>query len=220
MNMLDLNHIILTGDRTADVCLIQPIDHGEDTTLEEQLAAIRQRTDRPFLLCAVPVTDWNGDLSPWEAPPVFGKVPFGGHGSETLAAIENRLIPQLQRGCGAETFLLGGYSLAAFFALWACYETDAFAGVACASPSVWFPGWIEKAESGRPRTKSVYLSLGDREEKAKNRVMATVGDCIRRQHALLESDPNVETVLEWNEGNHFKDAPLRTAKAFAWLLDR
>jgi len=29
----------------------------------------------------------------------------------------------------------------------------------------------------------------------------------------------VRTVLEWNEGNHFKDADIRTAKAFAWAID-
>ena len=35
------------------------------------------------------------------------------------------------------------------------------------------------------RTDSVYLSLGDREEKTRNPVMATVGDCIREGHELL-----------------------------------
>ncbi len=27
-------------------------------------------------------------------------------------------------------------------------------------------------------------------------------------------------MLEWNEGNHFRDADIRTARAFSWLLDK
>ena len=34
------------------------------------------------------------------------------------------------------------------------------------------------------------------------------------------TDSGKECVLEWNEGNHFKDPDLRTAKAFAWLMNR
>ena len=47
--------------------------------------------------------------------------------------------------------------------------------------------------------------------------MATVGDNIREACRLLRSR-NVSCTLEWNEGNHFRDADLRTAKAFAWIL--
>ena len=56
-----------------------------------------------------------------------------------------------------------------------------------------------------------------KEEKARNPVMATVGDKIREAHALL-SERGVRGVLEWNEGNHFKDANVRTAKAFLWVI--
>ena len=67
--------------------------------------------------------------------------------------------------------------------------------------------------------RRVYLSLGDKEEKAKNPVMATVGDKIREAYALLQ-DQGVPCILQWNEGNHFKDADIRTAKAFSWILDQ
>ena len=33
---------------------------------------------------------------------------------------------------------------------------------------------------------------------------------------LLQSAPGIETTLEWNPGNHFMDAPRRTARALAW----
>jgi len=113
--------------------------------------------------------------------------------------------------------VLGGYSLAALFALWAAYQTDSFSAVCAASPSVWFPGWIEYAAARQPKVQNIYLSLGDKEEKARNKVMATVGDCIRKQFELLE--PEIST-LEWNPGNHFKDADLRCAKGLAWCVKR
>ena len=66
---------------------------------------------------------------------------------------------------------------------------------------------------------AVYLSLGDREEKTRNPVMARVGDAIREAYDHLQK-AGTDCVLEWNKGNHFKDADLRTAKAFAWLMNR
>ena len=111
------------------------------------------------------------------------------------------------------------YSLAAFFALWAVYQTDIFSGAAAASPSVWFPGWIEYAGDKKVRAGEIYLSLGDREEKARNPVMRTVGDNIRKQYELLKADPACrDCILEMNPGNHFREPDLRTAKGFAWLL--
>ena len=65
----------------------------------------------------------------------------------------------------------------------------------------------------------MYLSLGDKEEKTRNPVMRTVGDNIRRQYKILQGDAYVkECTLEMNQGNHFKDPDIRTAKGFAWLL--
>ena len=55
-------------------------------------------------------------------------------------------------------------------------------------------------------------SIGGREERTKNPVMARVGDCIREMEALLRSDHAV--TLEWNPGGHFQDPAGRTAKAF------
>ena len=64
----------------------------------------------------------------------------------------------------------------------------------------------------------VYLSLGDREEKTRNSVMAQIGNCIKEEYrCLLEN--GINCILEWNKGNHFKEADIRTAKAFAWILN-
>ena len=71
--------------------------------------------------------------------------------------------------------------------------------------------------SHSPKADCIYLSLGDREEKAKNKVMATVGQRIREQYELLK---DINCTLEWNNGNHFKEPDIRTAKAFAWCIDQ
>ena len=83
-------------------------------------------------------------------------------------------------------------------------ETDAFSAVAAASPSVWFPGFSEYMKERIPQVRSVYLSLGDREEKARNPVLASVGEQIRDAHDMLTRQ-GVKTTLEWNSGNHFKE---------------
>ena len=199
------------GNPDAGIVLIQPVDDHDLETIENEFAVLSGLCPVSFRLIAVKIRDWNHDLSPWEAPAVFGKEGFGGGAPETLKELlelcENK----------SRTYYIGGYSLAGLFALWAAYQTDVFAGVAAASPSVWFPGFADYMKENEIRTGTVYLSLGDREEKTRNPVMATVGDRIREAHALLK-ERGAETVLEWNEGNHFKDADIRTAKAFAWAL--
>ena len=113
---------------------------------------------------------------------------------------------------------MGGYSLAGLFALWAATQNDALYGVAAASPSVWFPGWPEYEAAHPIQTQRVYLSLGDREEHTKNQPMAAVGDNIRALHTAL-TRRDTDSALEWNTGGHFKDVDLRTARAFAWVME-
>ena len=102
--------------------------------------------------------------------------------------------------------------------MWASTQTDLFYGVAAASPSVWFPGWMEFEQQYPMQTQRVYLSLGDKEECTKNTVMAVVGNNIRTLHSQLTAR-GVDCTLKWNSGGHFKDAGLRTAKAFRWAME-
>ena len=92
-----------------------------------------------------------------------------------------------------------------------------FAAVAAVSPSVWFPKWDEYAGKHAVQTERIYLSLGKREEKTRNRVMAAVGDRIREQYKQLQ-EQGIQTTLEWNEGNHFQESDVRCAKAFIWCV--
>ena len=206
----------LYQDAEATHLLIQPIDEHDLEVLDQEVKAIKELSDKPFSLLAFMIKDWNQELTPWAAPPVFGKVPFGNGAGKTLGFITNQLLPEVQENI--PHLILGGYSLAGLFALWAGYQTDRFEGIAAASPSVWYPQWIDYASEKKPLAKSVYLSLGDKEEKAKNPVMAQVGNAIRKQHELL-TEQKINTILEWNAGNHFVDSDKRMAKGFAWLIN-
>lgn len=164
---------------------------------------------------------WNDELSPWEAPAVWGKESFGGDAADTLHFLTEQVIPTLkQRFALPENvrIILGGYSLAGLFALWASTQTALFSGVAATSPSVWFPGWMEFERQRPIQAQRIYLSLGDKEERTKNIVMAVVGDNISTLHSQLIAR-GADCTLEWNSGGHFKDADLRTAKAFQWAME-
>jgi predicted alpha/beta superfamily hydrolase len=219
---IDGRHCVLHQQESPGFLLLQPVDEQELTTLDREVEQIQERTSQPFVHCAVQVQDWNGELSPWTAPAVFGKAGFSGGGAETLTLLEERILPELVQRCDLPediSVVLGGYSLAGLFALWSAACSERFTAVAAVSPSVWFPRWMDYAAQHPPRTDCVYLSLGDREEKTRNKTMARVGECIRQQHALLK-EQNIPCTLEWNQGNHFVEADLRTARGFAWCLEQ
>ena len=191
--------------------MIQMADDHDLEFIESEVREIQKLTEVDFCLIAIKVQNWNLDLSPWKAPAVFGKEGFGFGGGA------DKTLEEVLKYCSDrdKTYIIGGYSLAGLFALWAAYQTDVFAAVAAASPSIWFPGFVDFMKENEIHSKAVYLSLGDKEEKARNPVMATVGACIREASDILK-EKGIKIILEWNQGNHFKDADLRTAKAFAW----
>ena len=208
------------GEAHAEYLLLQMTGEHELQSIDHEVAAIAQ-SGRNFLFAAIPMENWNDALSPWEAPAVRGKQGFGGNAADTLCFLTEQVIPTLTRQVPLSEnvkIILGGYSLAGLFALWASTQTDLFYGVAAASPSVWFPGWMEFEQQHMIQAQHVYLSLGDKEEHTKNIVMAAVGDNIRTLHSRL-AERGADCTLEWNSGGHFKDADLRTAKAFQWLME-
>ena len=48
-------------------------------------------------------------------------------------------------------------------------------------------------------------------------MLSKVGDNIRGVEKIMREN-KVNCILEWNQGNHFKDAEERTAKAFSWVI--
>ena len=215
---------ILYLNEDTEYILIQPVDENDISVLDNEVKHIEENTDRNFSLVAFKIEDWNSELTPWEMPLLRGKGNFGDGAAGTLEFIKNDLIPSLSEYISTENkeikYILGGYSLAGLFSLWSGYQTDIFEGIAAVSPSVWYKGWIEYVGAGKPLSEKIYLSLGDTEEKTKHQILSKIGENIRKQYEILENSGNVKTVLEWNEGNHFKNPDIRTAKGFLWVMNK
>ena len=206
--------IFYYGDPSSNLVLIQPVDEHDLSFIDNEIKEIKKLTNnKDFLLIAFKVNNWNKDLSPYKAKAVFGKEDFGDGASNTLKEILS-VCNDLNK-----TYIIGGYSLAALFAIWASYNTNIFKGVAASSPSIWFPNFINYMKDNIIKTNNVYLSLGDQEEKTKNPIMSKVGICIKEAYELLK-DSNINCFFEYNKGNHFIDAGIRTAKAFAWIINQ
>ena len=160
-------------------------------------------------------------------PPPAGTPPCeGGEPGRAMEvpACEFCAAPLDKGSCRAATegfapIILGGYSLAGLFALWAACQTDRFGAVVAGSPSLWAGDWPGYAAGHAMQARQVYLSLGDREERSRNKTFARVGDRIREEHRRLQQQLGEEnTTLVWEEGGHFVDPAARMARGFVWCL--
>ena len=208
----------LFGSEQPACILVQPSARHENATLEAEATQIAAQAPVPFVLSTVELEDWIVDLMPWPDGNISRDPEAGKHAQETLQYILMELVPELQQRFGPLPVILGGYSLGGLFALWAGTRTDAFPLLASVSGSLWYDGWCEYLEANPCRGQRVYLSLGEKEPKARNPRMARVGACTEKTEALLRAS-GVETTLEWNPGGHFKQPVRRTAKGIAWLLE-
>ena len=56
-------------------------------------------------------------------------------------------------------------------------------------------------------------------QQGKKAVVVGASSGIGREVAKILMEQEVNTILEWNAGNHFVDSEKRMAKGFAWLLN-
>lgn len=187
------------------------------------VAALRKQNLPDFSLIVLSGLDWNHDMAPWDAPPVFANgAPCTGGADEYLHLLTHTLLPAAEeRLDGVPCWRgLAGYSLAGLFALYALYGTDLFSRAACMSGSFWFPGFRDYLLTHRfPRTpERLYFSLGDKEDRTRNPVLRTVREntealCSQYQRA------GIRCIFQLNPGNHAHQAAQRTAAGIAWLLN-
>ncbi len=173
---------------------------------------------RPTLVCISGV-DWDRDLSPWPAERVFrGGDDFSGGADAFLRILLTVLIPSAEESLSPAWRAIFGYSLAGLFSLWAMTKTDAFQRCASVSGSLWFDGFTEYLSAhpllGRP--EKVYLSLGDREEKAKNPRMQRVHIATEQAREIITKQ-GIPCLFELNPGGHFQDVLTRQKRAIRWM---
>lgn len=179
----------------------------------------------PFALVSIGGLDWGRDMTPWPAEAATrSEAAYAGGADAFLAELLGGVLPaaegELDRiGVGVAWRGIAGYSLAGLFALWSCWQTDAFLRVASASGSLWYEGWLEFAqENAIARVpERAYLSVGSKEHKTPNRLMRNVRSATERTRDLLRSC-GAEVTFEVNPGNHFQDTDLRMARGISWML--
>lgn len=165
---------------------------------------------------------WDHDMTPWYCPPLSeNDTPCTGGADEYLDLLLNEIIPKARKQIKGEPAYLGiaGYSLAGLFAVYAMYKTDMFDRVASMSGSLWFPDFKEYCMEHKiiRQPDRLYLSLGDKEAKTKNKVLMTVQDNTEALAAYYK-ELGMDVTWELNPGNHFKDAGLRSANGIAAIL--
>ncbi|SNU08134.1 hypothetical protein SAMN06297422_11571 [Lachnospiraceae bacterium] len=215
---MTMNYIF--GNEKSNNILIQMIGEHEMAGLESEVRYISELSQsEDFCLVAIKVDDWNDSLSPWKAPAAYGDGEFGGGAEETLKELIDIINAEVLQGrdISEVNLYIGGYSLSGLFALWSVYQTDIFKGAAAVSASVWFPGFYDYISNNTIHARSVYLSLGKKEEKTRNTLMASVGNVMRDIYSLISQE--IDAIMEWNDGNHFKEPDLRMAKGFSWLIN-
>ena len=173
-------------------------------------------------LVEVLVEDWYSDLSPWEAEPLIeGATHFAGKGEKTLKYIENVVIQSIEKDIpNNKGVFLVGYSLSGLFSLWALTKSSIMSGAVCCSSSLWFPGWNEYIENTCLKNIGlVYLSLGEKESKTKNKFMAKVEENTRKTYLRLLDDENcLKSILEMVPGGHFSNPLERISNGIKWML--
>ena len=200
----------LAGPTAPLICLV--------AAPEERLERLPQLKSS---LLVVGVDDWGADLTPWPAPAAYrDQSAYEGRAAETLAELLGDVLPRVERDAGLApaSRTICGYSLAGLFSLWAFASCDAFAACASGSGSLWYPGWLDWLRDQRfvGDGRRAYLSLGTKESRVKNPVVATVGDATAATVGLLR-ERGVACAFESNPGGHFTDISARIAKALAAL---
>jgi len=199
--------------------LVQPSARHETPSLGEEFSRIAECSGVAFAGVAFQVTEWDLDLTPWHDDAINRDPKVGSATGDTLRFVEGQLLPEMESRFGKLPVILGGYSLAGLFSVWASMQSARFSAVAAASPSLWIRDWLPFAEKNPVRTPFVYLSLGDREEHVKNRSIARVGDAVRGQYQLLKQQLGESNcTLVWESGGHFSENARRLADAFFWCL--
>lgn len=167
---------------------------GESGEVQDWCGSVQERFG--VIPRMLPPVDWNNDLTPWPAPPIFKKgKPFGGKADAYLASLL-RLEDE-----PAERWFLG-VSLAGLFGVWASAQTPFFTKVAAISGSFWYPGFVDWAKAQTFKATAYYLSLGDRESESKNPHLKGIADDTAAVLNVLESQ-GLPTTFEWTSGTHF-----------------
>lgn len=216
-------HFNKTNSNKLPVVILNTYENeGEDVFSKCNLTSSQE-----YILVSISNLDWNNDMSPWFAKRINkNDADFLGEADQYLHILSNKIIPQVEEyikdklNILVQYYAIAGYSLAGLFAVYAGYKTDLFSKIASASGSFWFPNFSKFAKENdiSSNIDKIYLSLGNKESKVNNQVLAKVEENTIELEKIYKSK-GIDTIYEVNPGNHFTDAPLRMAKGIKWILE-
>ena len=196
------------------LCYIPMLEGQTDSILPWLETTPEKYGVTPVLL---PAVDWNNDLTPWPAGPIFKKgKSFGGKADAYLRKLTDEIIPSREADLGVqpEERWLVGISLSGLFAVWAAVKGGFFHRIAAISGSFWykdFTAWLE-AQPVSPTVRSAYISLGDKEAESKNPNLKRIAEETETVVRILR-EKGIPTTFEWTDGTHFAPVAPRIEKA-------
>lgn len=167
------------------------------------------------------ISDWDNQLTPWPAKGLYHQDPdFKGEAPQFLEVLTKKLIPVIEKeeGLTPDLRALAGYSLAGLFSVYAFANSAKFECVASMSGSFWYERWTSYITS-LDRNKqgcSAFFSLGERERKAKEKILHRVQE---------NTEVTIETLESWGvqvqyhlvPGGHFDNIYERIREGLAFL---
>lgn len=211
----ELNLDIVTSE-SDDVCYVLLPERMKEADMDWLEELVQKH---PVNVVAISGMKWNDMLTPWKAPALNLKEPdFKGKAKDFLASLLGDVFVNTEQSLRLThpKRHLVGVSLAGLFAVWASTVTDKFQSIASISGSFWYNGFVEWLKEQELHAEMYFLSLGDKESKAKNERLASVGSCTE---AVLEiiKDKNKEVTFVTDEGNHFEFFRERLEKALEYF---
>lgn len=215
-------------ERSKDTYPVVYMNGGEG--IAEIISSLEAHFDivcEAFILLAIQPVSWKDDYSPWPMQALAEKdESFGGAGDAYINLLCKIIKPYIDLHYRTkperENTALVGYSLGGLAALYSLYISSTFSRIGSLSGSLWFEGWIEFISSNKLLNSDtkIYMSLGIKEEKSRNQYMSRVGDCTRKTEEMLTKQltSSNNLILEWNNGGHFTEIPMRYQKALLWLM--
>ncbi len=192
--------------------------------INEVIDLIREGSS--FILIDIKLEDWSKVLSPYKTQmnDNFFKN-LNGEGKSHLDFIDNTLIPYLithlksNFKLDVSNSLLAGYSLGGLFAIYGGLNSKYISKIVSVSGSLWYPHFLDYVTSLNinRNIKSIYISLGNKEKKTRNRYMKKIEKATLNIYSYLKTKYS-NVFFEFNEGNHFFHSNKRLAKGIVYEL--
>ena len=208
---LNLDIVTTESDDVCYVLLPERMKEAEMDWLEELVQKYSLN------IVAISGMKWNDALTPWKAPALNPKEEdFKGKAKDFLSSLLGDICVNTEQSLRLnhpKRYIIG-VSLAGLFAVWASTKTNKFECVASISGSFWYDGFVEWFKEQELLAERYFLSLGDKEVKAKNERLASVGSCTESILQIIQ-DKSKEVTFVTDEGNHFEFFKERIEKAIS-----